>query len=54
MTVTDGTRAPELGYQSVFFKFNMLMVRCHVDEKKGVLELGELEYHKRWYIPNYF
>ena len=45
---------PELGYQSVFLKFNMLMVRCHVDEKNGVLELGELEYHKRWYIPNYF
>ena len=25
-----------------------------MDEKKGVLELGELKYHKRWYIPNYF
>ena len=25
-----------------------------MDEKNGVLELGELEYHKRWYIPNYF
>ena len=37
-----------------FFKFQMLMVRCHVDEKKGVLELGELEYHKKWYFPNYF
>ena len=30
------------------------MVRCHVDEKKGILELGELEYHKKWYFPNYF
>ena len=30
------------------------MVRCHVDEKNGVLELGELEYHKKWYLPNYF
>ena len=28
-----------------FFKFLNLMVRGHVDEKKGVLELGELEYH---------
>ena len=37
-----------------FFKFHMLMVRCHVDEKKGVLELGELEYHKKWYLPKYF
>ena len=30
------------------------MVRCHVDEKNGVLKLGELEYHKKWYFPNYF
>ena len=30
------------------------MVRCHVDEKNGILELGELEYHKKWYFPNYF
>ena len=37
-----------------FFKFHMMMVRCHVDEKKGVLELGELEYHKKWYLPKYF
>ena len=32
----------------------MMMVRCHVDEKKGVLELGKLEYHKKWYLPKYF
>ena len=25
-----------------------------MDEKNGVLELGELEYHKKWYFPNYF
>ena len=25
-----------------------------MDEKNGVLELGELEYHKKWYLPNYF
>ena len=37
-----------------FFKFHMMMVRRHVDEKKGVLELGELEYHKKWYLPKYF
>ena len=37
-----------------FFKFQTKMVRCHVDEKKGVLELGELEYHKKWYFPKYF
>ena len=37
-----------------FFKFHMMMVRCHVDEKKGVLELGKLEYHKKWYLPKYF
>ena len=30
------------------------MVRCHVDKKKGVLELTKLEYHKKWYFPNYF
>ena len=30
------------------------MVRWHMDEKNGVLELGELEYHKKWYFPNYF
>ena len=37
-----------------FFKFQTKMVRCHVDEKKWVLELGELEYHKKWYLPKYF
>ena len=37
-----------------FFKFQTKMVRCHVDEKKRVLELGELEYHKKWYLPKYF
>ena len=25
-----------------------------MDEKNGVLELGELKYHKKWYLPNYF
>ena len=37
-----------------FFKFQTKMVRCHVDEKKWILELGELEYHKKWYLPKYF
>ena len=54
MTVTDVTRASWTWVPISFFKFKMLMVRCHVDEKNGVLELGELEYHKKWYFPNYF
>ena len=37
-----------------FFELHMLMVSATVDKKKGVLELGELEYHKKWYFPNYF
>ena len=37
-----------------FFKFQTKMVRCHVDEKKRVLELTKLEYHKKWYLPKYF
>ena len=30
---------------------------CHhatVEQKNGVLEFGELEYQKKWYLPIYF
>ena len=30
---------------------------CHhatVEQKNGVLEFGELEYYKKWYLPIYF
>ena len=37
-----------------FFKFQMPTSGATVEQQNGVLELGELEYHKKWYLPNYF
>ena len=38
----------------LFFKFQMPTSGATVEQKNGVLELTKLEYHKKWYFPNYF
>ena len=44
----------ELGYQVYFLNFSVPTSGATLEQKNGVLKLTKLEYHKKWYFPNYF